>query len=196
MVDSQYCFLPNLSTGVSSVQYVLSMIWMIGSSALSVSLPMAPSWALGCYSVERYKSSAERCGLTGLMGQGQLYEIQQGQVPGPALQSPQPCVALQARGSDWKAAWKKRTWGCWSTETEREPAMPRCQEGQWIRNSVASRAEIFFPLCSAPWVLCFVPLRSRRCWSISREGHQRGWRLQNTSPMQSSSRSCGCWDWK
>ncbi|KAJ7410643.1 hypothetical protein WISP_107093 [Willisornis vidua] len=51
----------------------------------------------------------------GLMGQGQLHEVQQGKVPGPAL------------GSQWK-----RTWGCWSTEGEHEPAVcPGGQEGQW-----------------------------------------------------------------
>jgi len=32
------------------------------------------------------------------MGQGQLYEIQQGSVPGPALESQQPHATLQAWG--------------------------------------------------------------------------------------------------
>jgi len=32
------------------------------------------------------------------MGQGQLYEVQQGQISGPALQSQQPHATLQAYG--------------------------------------------------------------------------------------------------
>ena len=32
------------------------------------------------------------------MGRGQLYEVQQGQVPGPALRSQQPLAVLQAWG--------------------------------------------------------------------------------------------------
>jgi len=35
----------------------------------------------------------------GSMGQGQLYEVQPGQVPGPALGSHQPHGMLQASGS-------------------------------------------------------------------------------------------------
>lgn len=44
-----------------------------------------------------------------LMGQGQLYGVQQEQVPGTALESQQPIAALLAGEGGWKAAQWKRT---------------------------------------------------------------------------------------
>jgi len=41
-----------------------------------------------------------------------------------------PCIAAGLGQRDWKAAWRKRTWGC--QLTEHEPAVcPGGQEGQW-----------------------------------------------------------------
>jgi len=75
----------------------VSIIWTRRSSAPTVSLETTPSRAevLIC---SRAGSSAEGSGQAGLMGRGQLYELQQGQVPGPALQSQQRHAALQAWG--------------------------------------------------------------------------------------------------
>jgi len=48
--------------------------------------------------LEGSKASAEGSGQNGSMGRNQLYEIQQGQVPGPALGSQQSHATLQAWG--------------------------------------------------------------------------------------------------
>jgi len=46
------------------------------------------------------------------MGQGQLYEVQHGQMPGPALGSQQPHVTLQAWGGvAGKLHCRKGPWG-------------------------------------------------------------------------------------
>lgn len=50
--------------------------------------------------LEGGKSLQGGSGQPGSMEQGQLYEIQQSQVSGPAFGSPQPCVELQA-GAEW-----------------------------------------------------------------------------------------------
>ena len=61
------------------------------------------------------------------MGRGQLYEVQQGQRPGPALGSQQPHAALQAWGRvAGKLPSREGSWGA-----EHKPAVcPGAQEGQ------------------------------------------------------------------
>ena len=66
------------------------------------------------------------------MGQGQLYEIQQGSVPGPALASKQPHAVLQSWGGvAGKLPGRKGPWAVGSQPAEHEPAVcPGGQEGQ------------------------------------------------------------------
>jgi len=108
------------------------MIWMRGSSAPSVSLQMTPSW-LECRSAQGQEGSAERSGQTGSMGQGQLYEVQQGQMPSPALGSQQPHATLRAWGGvAGELPSGKGPWGVGRQLAEHEPAVcPGGQEGQW-----------------------------------------------------------------
>jgi len=65
--------------------------------------------------LEGRMGAAEGPGQAGSMGQGQLYEVQQGQVPGPALVSQQPHAKLQAWGGVGEK--QKRTLEYWSTAT-------------------------------------------------------------------------------
>jgi len=66
------------------------------------------------------------------MGRGQLYEVGQGQMPGPALQSQQPHAMLQA----WGTVTGKMPGGKEPGEVGRQPAeheaavCPGGQEGQ------------------------------------------------------------------
>jgi len=62
--------------------------------------------------LEGGKGSAEGSGQAGLMGRGQLYEFQQGQVPGPALGSQQPHVTLQAWGGVMESCPVEKDLGC------------------------------------------------------------------------------------
>jgi len=66
------------------------------------------------------------------MGRGQLYEVQQGQMTGPALGSQQPHATLQAWGRvAGKLPSGKGSWGVGLQPAEHEPAV--ClgdQEGQ------------------------------------------------------------------
>ena len=66
------------------------------------------------------------------MGRGQLYEVQQGQVPGPALGSQQPHAMLQAWGGvAGKLSGGKGPGGAGRQPAEQEPAVcPGGQEGQ------------------------------------------------------------------
>ena len=65
-------------------------------------------------------------------GLGQLYEVQQGQMLGPALGSQQPHATLQAWGGlAGKLPSGKRPWGVGRQPAEHEPAVcPGGQEGQ------------------------------------------------------------------
>jgi len=86
------------------------------------------------------KGSAEGSGQTGSTGQGQLYEIQQGQLPGPALGSQQPHATLQAwggvagklpsgkgpGGAGWQAAEHEPAVCLGGQEGQRHPSL--CQE--------------------------------------------------------------------
>lgn len=51
----------------------------------------------------------------GLMGRGQLYEVQQEKVPDPTFQSQQPHVGVKSWGRErlgWKATQRENSWGC------------------------------------------------------------------------------------
>jgi len=67
------------------------------------------------------------------MGRGRLYEVQQGEVSGPAPESQQPHAMLQAcRGVAGKLPSGKGRWGVGQQVAEQEPAVcPGGQEGQW-----------------------------------------------------------------
>ena len=69
------------------------------------------------------------------MGRGQLYEVQQGQVPGPALWSQQPHVMLQAlERVAGKLPSGKESGGVGRQLAEHKPAVcPGGQEGQQHR---------------------------------------------------------------
>ena len=66
------------------------------------------------------------------MGRGQLHELQQGQMLGPAPGSQQPHATLQAWGRvAGKVPGGKRSWGPGRHSTEHEPTVcPGGQEGQ------------------------------------------------------------------
>ena len=66
------------------------------------------------------------------MGEGQLHEFQQGQMPGPALRSQQPHATLQAWGGvAGKLPSGEGPWGVGQQPAELEPAVcPGGQEGQ------------------------------------------------------------------
>ena len=66
------------------------------------------------------------------MGRGQLYEFQQGQMPGPALRSQQPHAMLQVWGRvTGKLPGGKVSWDVGQQPAEHEPAVcPGGQEGQ------------------------------------------------------------------
>ena len=66
------------------------------------------------------------------MGRGQLYEVQQGQVPGPALGSQQPHATLQAWGRvAGKMPGRKEPGDVAQQQAEHEPAVcPGGQESQ------------------------------------------------------------------
>jgi len=67
------------------------------------------------------------------MGRGHLYEVQQGQMLGPALGSQQPHATLQAWGGvAGNLPSGKGPWGVGRQPAEHEPAVcPGGQEGQW-----------------------------------------------------------------
>jgi len=66
------------------------------------------------------------------MGRGQLYEVQKGQVPSPALRSQQPHAMLQAWGGvDGNLPGRNGLWDVGQQPAEHEPAAcPGGQEGQ------------------------------------------------------------------
>jgi len=64
------------------------------------------------------------------MGVIQLHEVQQDQIPGPALGSQQPYITVEAWGGvAGKLPGGKGSWGAGRQPAEHEPAV--CQEGQW-----------------------------------------------------------------
>jgi len=66
------------------------------------------------------------------MGQGQLYQVQQGQITGPALESQQPHAMLQAWGGvTGKLPSRKGSWGIGQQLAEQEPAV--CPGGQEVQ---------------------------------------------------------------
>ena len=71
------------------------------------------------------------------MGWGQVYEVQQGEVPGPApWVTTTPCSATGLGKSGWKAAWWERAWGCWLTASwtwaSSVPRWPRQPIAPWL----------------------------------------------------------------
>ena len=102
----------------------------------------------------------------GLMGPGQLYGVQQGQMLGPALGSQQPHATLQAWGGvAGELPSGKGPWGAGRQPADHEPAAcPGGQEGQqhpgldqeWRgqQEQGGDRAPVLSPGEAAPRVLC------------------------------------------
>lgn len=117
-----------------------------------------------------------------------------------------PHAMIHTWGSVWKAAQRKRTWGCWSTAGWTWTSM--CPDGQggqwhqhWISNSVASQDQgsdcppVFSTDEATPWVLCSLR-KILVCWNLSREGQQSRWKVWSTRLMMSSWGSWRCLPWR
>ena len=91
-------------------------------------------WLHKCVSRDtgRPEGFTVRSEQAGLMIQGQFHEVQQGQVPGPALHSQQPHATLQGWGRvAGKLPKGKGPWSAGQQLAEHEPAVcPGGQEGQ------------------------------------------------------------------
>ena len=101
-----------------------------------------------------------------------------------------PCNATGLGRSGWKAAWRKRTLGCWLiagwTWASSVPRWPRRPAASWLVSEIAWPSGIGkrSSPCSWHWwghtwstVFSFGTLTTRktlRCWIVSKEG-QRGW---------------------
>ena len=104
-----------------------------------------------------------------------------------------PCNAIGLGKSGWKAAWQKRTWGCWSTAGwiwgSSVPRWPRRPIASWLVSEIVQPAGLGkrSSLCSWHWwdctldtVFSFGTLTTRqtlRCWSTSKEEQQSWWRV-------------------
>ena len=92
--------------------------------------------------------------------------------------------------SGWKAAWRKMTWGYWSTAgwtwASSVPRWPRRPVTSWLLSGIVWPAGVGRRQCPCTWhwwgrtsstVLSFRHLTTRMtlsCWSVSREGNKGG----------------------
>ena len=98
------------------------------------------------------------------------------------------CNATGLGRSGWRAAWRKRTWGCWLTAgwtwASCVPRWPRRPAASWLVSGIVwpAGAGQWWCLCTRHWwgcisnnVVSIGPLttgKTLRCWSVSREGQQ------------------------
>jgi len=204
--------LPKAQFCVQSCLTSLSMIWMRGLSAPSVSLQMTPSWAgvSICLRVGRSRRGTWTDWVDG--PRPTVWGSTRPNAGSCPWVTPTPYNATGLGRSGWRAAQRKRTLGCWSTAgwtgASSVPRWPRRPTASWLGSGMIWPAGVGRGLC--PWtqhwwghtssaVFSFGPLTRRRTWRgwrVSREGQRGWWGVWRTSLMRSGWGSWGCSVWR
>jgi len=163
------------------------------SSAPWVILQKTPSWAglLICLKVERLCRGIWKGWING--PRPIVWDSTRPSAGSCTSATTTPCNATGLGKSGWKAAWWKRTLGCWSTGswtwTSSVPRWPRKPRESWPVSDVVWPAGVGKQSspCAGHWwgrtsstVFSFGPLTTSgtlRCWSMPKYGRRSWWRI-------------------
>ena len=178
---------------VQSCLTSLSMIWMRGLSAPSVSLQMTASW-VGVSVGSRVGRLCRGFWTDWIDGPRSTGLVSTRPNAGSCVSiTTTPCNATGLGKNGWKAAQRKRNWGCWWTGgwtwASSVLRWPRRPTASWLVWGIVWPAGLGRWSCPCTWhwwgytwstVFSFGPLtrtRTLRCWGMFREEQQGRWRV-------------------